>query len=105
MGANVKEIIASYDPNRPFSEASTPPTSWYIEPQVLALEQRTVFSRSWQLAGRSDQVRSSGQYLTGDVASNVAISVSQMTRRTDQLIKKSPIFPDEHEPRPTGSSR
>ncbi len=68
MGTNVKEIIASYHPKRPIAEASTPPSSWYIDPRVFDLEQRTVLSRSWQVAGRTDQVREAGQYITREVA-------------------------------------
>ncbi len=39
------------------------------------MEQRTVFSQSWQLAGRSDQVRNPGQYITADVAGEAILVV------------------------------
>ena len=68
MDTGLREIIAKYNPNRPLAEASTPPSSWYTEARVTALEQRTVFSRSWQLVGRADQVREPGQYLTCQIA-------------------------------------
>ena len=68
MDTGLREIIAKYNPNRPLAEASTPPSSWYTEARVTALEQRTVFSRSWQLVGRADQVREPRQYLTCQIA-------------------------------------
>jgi choline monooxygenase len=68
MGTSVKEIIEGYDPNRQFARASSPPSSWYTNTRILELEQRTVFSQSWQIAGRSDQVHNPGQYITAEVA-------------------------------------
>jgi choline monooxygenase len=68
MATSVKEIIEGYNPAAPLAEASTPPASWYIDPRIFDLEQRTVFSRSWQMVGRADQVRESGEYITGEIA-------------------------------------
>jgi choline monooxygenase len=55
-----------FDPRLPF--ASTIPSDYYIDPSVLASEKRNVFARTWQLAGRGDQVREKGQFLTTTVA-------------------------------------
>jgi choline monooxygenase len=68
MGKSVEQIIASYDPKLSLAESSIPPSSWYSDPRILELEGRTVFSRSWQFVGRSDQVRKPGQYITFDIA-------------------------------------
>jgi choline monooxygenase len=68
MGTNVKEIIESYDPKRQLATASTPPSSWYTGPSILELERQTVFSRTWQVVGRAEQVREPGQYITYEVA-------------------------------------
>ncbi|MSP38728.1 MAG: aromatic ring-hydroxylating dioxygenase subunit alpha [Deltaproteobacteria bacterium] len=68
MGTNVKKIIESYEPKRQLSTASTPRSSWYTDPGILELERLTVFSRAWQFAGRADQVREAGQYITHEVA-------------------------------------
>jgi phenylpropionate dioxygenase-like ring-hydroxylating dioxygenase large terminal subunit len=68
MVANVKDLIGSYDPNRPLANASTPPASWYTDPIIFDLERRTVFSRAWQMVGRSEQVQKRGEYLTAEVA-------------------------------------
>jgi len=75
MYIGLREIIANYDPDSPLAEASTPPSAWYTDPRILDLEQRTVFSHSWRLAGRSDQVRNLGQYITAEVASEPILVV------------------------------
>ncbi len=64
----LREIILEYNPNRPLTEAFTPPSSWYTDPRLIELEKHTVFSNSWQFAGRVDQVRAPGQYLTCQIA-------------------------------------
>ena len=68
MQIGFREIISNYDPDSPLAEASTPPSAWYTDLRILALEQHTVFSQAWQLAGRADQVRNPGQYITTEVA-------------------------------------
>jgi hypothetical protein len=35
--------ISRFDPNTPIAEASTPPSSWYVEPAFLDLERKAVF--------------------------------------------------------------
>ena len=71
----LKDIVDSYDPKAPLPEASTPPSSWYTAPQILDLEQRTVFSQSWQMIGRAKQLRETGQYITGEVADQPIVAV------------------------------
>ena len=44
--------------------ASTLSSSYYLDPSVLRTENRNVFGRTWQLVGRAEQVRESGQYFT-----------------------------------------
>jgi len=68
-------LIASYDSRRPLDRAETPPKSWYVDPRVAELEQRTVFARTWQFVGRVDQVREPGQYLTADVSGEPVVVV------------------------------
>ena len=68
MATSVKEIIEGYRSAAPLAEASTPPAAWYIDPRIFRLEQRTVFSCSWQMVGRADQVREAGQYITCEIA-------------------------------------
>lgn len=47
--------------------AETLPANLYIDPSVLALERRRIFYRTWQLAGRLDQVAEPGSYFTLDL--------------------------------------
>ena len=75
MGTNVKEIIESYDSKRQLATASTPPSSWYTDPNILELERQTVFSRPWQFAGRAEQVHAPGQFITYEVAGEPIVIV------------------------------
>ena len=68
MAASVREIIESYNPDAPLAEACTPPASWYFDQRILELERKTVFSCSWQMVGRVEQIREPGQYITCEVA-------------------------------------
>ena len=65
----LSELIAAYRREAPLAEASTIPASWYVDPRVLDLERRTVFSRGWQLAGRVDQLLRPGQFISCQTAS------------------------------------
>jgi choline monooxygenase len=75
MEPTLKEIIESYDPHAPLSEAWTIPAPWYVDPRVIELERRTVFARSWQLAARADQVRDPGRYVTTEIAGEPIVVV------------------------------
>jgi choline monooxygenase len=65
---NLDNIIRSYNPSAPLEDACTIPASWYLDAGVAGLENRTVFARHWQIAGRLEQVQHPGQYLTCEVA-------------------------------------
>jgi len=68
MDTAVRKIVDAYNPQTCLSEASTPPSAWYTDQSVFDLEQRTVFSRSWQLVGRTEQVREPSRYITSEIA-------------------------------------
>lgn len=67
MNASVREIIDSYNPGTPLAEACTIPAPWYVDPRIMELERQTLFTRSWQMVGRADQVREPGQYITWEL--------------------------------------
>jgi choline monooxygenase len=71
----LKEILALYNPHAALAEASTIPGEWYANETIAELERRTVFSESWQVAGRVDQVREPGQYLTTTIADEPVVVV------------------------------
>jgi choline monooxygenase len=68
-------IINSYDPSAPLERASTIPAAWYTDERVFGLEQRTVFSQSWQVAARVDQLHKSGDYVTTDIGDEPVVVV------------------------------
>jgi choline monooxygenase len=71
----LEEIVASYNEAESLPEASTIPSSWYIDAGIAELEKRTVFSRTWQVIGRTDQVEKAGQFVTGTVAGEPLVAV------------------------------
>ena len=75
MSDSLQQIINSYDPAAPLERASTIPASWYTEERIFELEQQTVFSRSWQVAARVDQLQKSGDYVTTDIGDEPIVVV------------------------------
>jgi choline monooxygenase len=72
---SVADILASYNDRAPLSEASTIPAPWYVDPRIAELENRTVFSKTWQVLGRADQVAKPGQFVTSTVAGEPIVAV------------------------------
>lgn len=60
--------IADYSFEERLTRAATVPSSWYTDPETLALEKQKVFGRSWQLVGRAEQVARPGDYFTASIA-------------------------------------
>ncbi|WP_409300356.1 aromatic ring-hydroxylating oxygenase subunit alpha [Peribacillus sp. SCS-155] len=50
------------------SEAHTLPARLYRDPEVLELEKREIFSKTWQYAGHTSQLSKPGDYVTTEVA-------------------------------------
>ncbi|HEX3144301.1 MAG TPA: Rieske 2Fe-2S domain-containing protein, partial [Pyrinomonadaceae bacterium] len=71
----VKELIDVYNPTAPLDQASTIPSSWYTDKRIFQLEQETVFSNSWQVAARLDQLNKPGDYVTTDIAGEPIVIV------------------------------
>jgi choline monooxygenase len=72
---SIEAILASYNDKAPLSEASTIPAPWYVDPRIAELESLTVFSRTWQVLGRADQVQKPGQFVTATVADEPVVAV------------------------------
>ena len=64
MQVSIKEILSSYDDQAPLSQASTIPAPWYIDPRIAELEMQNVFSKTWQLVARTDQLENGGDFVT-----------------------------------------
>lgn len=75
MNAALEKLLQNYDPSLSLDRASTIPSSWYTNKDLYNLELETVFSRSWQLAARSDQLHKPGQYVTSDIAGEPIVLV------------------------------
>lgn len=76
-------LLDSYDANAPLAEASTIPAPWYVDSRIAELETRAVFSRTWQMVGRVEQVASPGQFVTAHVAGEPIVVV----RGNDGLLR------------------
>src|SRR5947209_2495897 len=72
---DLRQIIDSYNPTAPLAEASTIPSAWYTDERVFELEQHAVFGSSWQVAGRFDQLREPGNYVTTEIAAEPIVIV------------------------------
>ena len=75
MEPSIREVLASYNDRAPLAEAQTIPAAWYTDDRVAALEHKTVFSRTWQVVGRVDQVGKPGDYLTANIAGEPIVVV------------------------------
>ena len=72
---SVAQILDLYNDRAPLSEASTIPAPWYVDERIADLEAQTVFSKTWQVVGRVDQVEKPGQFVTSTVAGEPIVVV------------------------------
>ena len=75
MKASLKDLIDNYNPEAPLAEASTIPSAWYTDRRIFDLEKQTVFSRSWHVAARIDQLCAPGDYVTSEIAGEPIVVV------------------------------
>ena len=75
MQSSVEQILCGYDDRAPLAQASTIPAAWYIDPRIAELERLNVFSKTWQLIARTDEVRSPGQFIATTVAGEPIVVV------------------------------
>jgi choline monooxygenase len=75
MSNSLRDILATYNTSAPLAEASTIPAPWYVDSRIASLEARTVFSKTWQLVGRVEQVDGPGQFVTANVAGEPIVVV------------------------------
>jgi choline monooxygenase len=67
----MRETNYYFDPR--LAHARTPPAEWYFDSSMLEREKSTVFARTWQLAGRAEDVADPGQFFTATVADEPVI--------------------------------
>jgi choline monooxygenase len=75
MLTSVEHILAGYDDRAPLSQASTIPAAWYTDPRIAELERLSLFSKTWQLVARADQVHAPGQFVASSVAGEPIVVV------------------------------
>lgn len=75
MSASLQQILAGYDDQAALPDAYTIPAAWYVDPRIYELEQQTVFSKTWQVIGRVDQVEKPGQFVAANVAGEPIVAV------------------------------
>lgn len=71
----------AYEFDERIERAETPPASWYTDARVLEEERRQVFGRTWQLAGRAEQVAEPGRFFTTEVGGEPVIVVRDAAGR------------------------
>src|SRR5713226_52741 len=75
MQASIEQMLAKYDDHAPLAEASTIPAPWYVDPRIAELERLNVFSKTWQLVARTDQVQNPGEFVSTTVAGEPIVVV------------------------------
>src|SRR5580698_7567829 len=73
--STVEQILATYNDHAPLAEASTIPASWYVDPRIAELERLNVFSKTWQLVARTEQVQVPGQFVSTRLAGEPIVVV------------------------------
>jgi choline monooxygenase len=73
--SSLDQILATYDDKAALSDAYTIPAPWYVDSRIAELEQNAVFSKTWQVIGRLDQVEKPGQFVTATVAGEPLVAV------------------------------
>lgn len=68
MQASIEQILASYKDDAPLAQAFTIPAPWYVDPRIADLERLNVFSKTWQLVARTDQVQRPGDFVAARFA-------------------------------------
>lgn len=63
--SSVAEEIARFDLSLPMASSPTPPSSWYVRPDILEAEKERILWRSWQPVARVEQLREKGAFVSG----------------------------------------
>ena len=74
MKPSIRDVVNLYNPYDPLEEAWTIPAPWYFDDRIAELERASVFSATWQVVGRTDQVRENEQSFTASWRANLLSS-------------------------------
>src|ERR1700730_4671494 len=75
--------LRQFNPDLPLEQARTIPSAWYYDAEIYAAECRSVFGRTWQVAGRLDQLAGAGPFLTTTIAEEPVLVV----RDTESVLR------------------
>jgi choline monooxygenase len=75
MQSSIEHILSTYDDRAPLAQASTIPAPWYVDARIAELERLSVFSKTWQLVARTEQVKGPGQFVSTTVAGEPIVVV------------------------------
>src|SRR5258708_15341442 len=75
MQISIEQILSTYNDRAPLSQASTIPAPWYTDPRVAELERLNVFSKTWQLVARTDQLHNPGDFVSARIAEEPVVVV------------------------------
>ena len=75
MSQSIEQILSSYNDCAPLSQASTIPAPWYTDGRIAELERLNVFSKTWQIVARTDQVQNAGEFVTMRLAGEPIVVV------------------------------
>lgn len=67
--------LARFDAALPIEAARTPPTSWYLDPEMLTAELAAVFPNRWHFAARTDQLATPGSFVALEVGDQPIVVV------------------------------
>ena len=83
---------------------ATLPASWYSDAAILRREQDAIFRRTWQYAGRLDQVAEPGDWFT-TVAGTIPVVVTRDQLRNGQRVRERLPPPGTHRRDGSGAPR
>ena len=83
MQASIEQMLAKYDDHAPLAEALTIPAPWYVDPRIAELERLNVFSKTWQLVARTDQLQKPGEFVSTILAGEPIVVV----RGNDSILR------------------
>src|SRR3954470_3463808 len=73
--SDAQPALETVQPAAPAPLAAALEPNLYLEPEIVALEQRAIFERTWQLAGHVSDLAGPGSYLTADVVDQPVLVV------------------------------
>ncbi|HIA02352.1 MAG TPA: aromatic ring-hydroxylating dioxygenase subunit alpha [Myxococcales bacterium] len=81
----LKDELAVFDSELPVEQAWTPPSSWYTQPEFMALEKNAVFDNNWIPIAHTEQLAKNGSYLATCIAGEPVAIVRESQSRIRAL--------------------